>query len=221
MRKIKIELVIVLLLLIASNTLGQTNAAGKTPQYLFKSFSKGNVLKKNDDLHTAVMNYNTLTDNIVFEQDGELLNLSNLDIIDTIYLQNSRFIPIGKAFYEVIATSPLPLFIQHKGKLLPPGHKVAYGGTSQVAATQRLSMVQGESSYYNLPMPADFKVKITPVYWLNIDGEMVNFINMKQLLKLFPEKKNEIKKLIKKERLKFENREDLVKIISLCAENTE
>jgi hypothetical protein len=195
----------------------QTNAAGETPQYLFREFSKGNVLLRGNKLQATVLNYNTVTENMVFEQNGKLLDLINLDLIDTVYVHDSKFVPIGKVFYEVVATSPIPVFIQHKGDLLPPGKPVGYGGTSEVAATTRLSGVQLESGYYNLQLPPDFKVKITPVYWLRKDGAMVSFLNERQLLKLFPERENDIKSFIKKERLKVDRRDDLVRIIRYCS----
>jgi hypothetical protein len=216
MRSFKVGIIAALSFFVSANSYGQTNAAGETPQYLFSSFAKGRVLIKGNKFQETVMNYNTVTECIVFEQNGKLLDMTNLSTIDTIYLHNSRFIPVGKAFYEVVATAPVPLFIQHKGELLPPGKPVGYGGTSEVAAATRLSSVQLSSGYYNLQLPPDFKVKITPVYWLMRDGTMVNFLNERQLLKLFPEKEEEIKDFIKKGRLKIERREDLVKIIRFC-----
>ena len=221
MRYIKAEIIIVLFLLIASNTLSQNNIEGELPQYLFKSFSKGNVLFKNKEVESAPMNYNTVTENIVFEKNGELLDMINLHLIDTIYIQDSRFIPVGKAFYEVIATSPIPLFIQHKGKLFPPGKSVGYGGTSDLAATNDLANIEMSGMNYNLPLSTDFKVEITPVYWMIKDGEMVSFSSVRQLRNLFPEKKSEIKSFIKKGRLKLERKEDLVKIIRFCGGGIE
>lgn len=207
----------VLLLTVLYSAMAQTNAAGETPQYLFREFSKGNVLLKGNKIQATVLNYNTVTEKMVFEQNGKLLDLVNLDLIDTVYVNDTRFVPVGKVFYEVLATSPIPVFIQHKGDLLPPGKPVGYGGTSEVAAATRLSGVQLESGYYNLQLPPDFKVKITPVYWLRKDGAMVSFLNERQMLKLFPEREDEIKAFIKKERLKVERREDLARIIRFCS----
>lgn len=217
MKSFKFEFIIVLLLLIVSKTFSQTNLTAESPQYLFKSFSAGNILMKNNKIHPTVMNYNTVTENMVFEQNGELLNLTNLDKIDTVYLQNTKFIPMDKSFYEVISITPLPLFIQHKGKLSSPRKTIGYGASSAVASTTNISSIESSGSNYNLPLSNEYIVKLTPLYWLILDGEMVSFSNTKQLQKLFPKRGNEIKKIIKKGKLKLYNRDDLVEIIRFCA----
>ena len=221
MRLFKVRITIVLFLLIASKIFGQISETEESPQYLFKSFSEGNVLLKSNKIQAAVMNYNTVTEKIVFEQNGQLLDMINLNQIDTIYLQDCRFIPVGNAFYELIDTSPLPLFIQHKGKLLPPSKQVAYGPASDLAVSTRISSIELSGYNYNLPPPTDYNVEVTSIYWLMRNREMMSFSNVKDLQKLFPENKNEIKKYIKKEHLKLERREDLIKIIKFCAGASE
>lgn len=221
MRSFKTLITIVIFLLIVSKALGQTNATVESPQYLFDNFSKGKVLMKNKELQPAVMNYNTVTEKMVYEHNGELLSLINFNVVDTIYLQDSKFIPVGKVFHELIETSPIPLFIQHRRKLLPPGKNVGFGQTSELSSSYSLSSLEHSSNNYNLAPPSDYKVKNIPVYWLMKDGKMVSFSNVRQLQKLFPKKKREINALIKEEKLNLEKKDDLVKIIIFCAKEKE
>ncbi len=219
MRLFKVELIIILFILGAFNIKGQSSDMDGAPQYLFDNFSRGKVLLKNKKIEEVHMNYNTVTEKIVFERNRELLDMINLHTIDTIYLQDCKFIPVEDVFYEVITTSPMPLFIQHQGKLLPPDNIVGYGGTSGVTSPTHISNLQFPGGYYNnLQLSYDFKVEITPIYWLNKDKELVSFSNVKELKKLFPEKEDIIENYIKKNRLKLERKDDLIKIIRFIGE---
>jgi len=48
-------------------------------------------------------------------------------MVDTVYLNDSKFVPEGKIFYEVLLSGPIDLFIQNKGDLMPAGKPVGYG----------------------------------------------------------------------------------------------
>jgi hypothetical protein len=196
----------------------QSNSDGSMPQYLFPGFSKSEVSMKNGQIQTPMMNYNTVTETMVFVRDGKYYDMTNLEMVDSVFLNDCKFVPSGKIFYEVLLSGKIDLFIQHKGDLLPPGKPVGYGGTSQVASSSYISGVERETGYYNLPLPADYIVKASPVYWVRIDYEMVGFINEKQFLKLFPDKTDEIKEFIRKNRLKIDRPADLTQIVRYCSE---
>jgi subtilase family serine protease len=68
---------------------------------------------------------------MVFETKGKYLALVNVGVIDTVYIQNRKFIPVGKVFYEVPVNMEIPLLIKHTCRVIPPGKPTAYGGTSE------------------------------------------------------------------------------------------
>jgi hypothetical protein len=106
----------------------------------------------------------------------------------------------------------MSLFVQHKGVLLPPGKPAGFGGTSQVSSSTYLSSVQLSSGYYNLALPADYEVKIDPVYWVRKDGRMMSYISEKQFLRLFPEDEADLKKFIKQNKIRFDRIPDMIKV---------
>jgi hypothetical protein len=85
---------------------GQTSTNDSLPQYLFPEFTMGIVKMKSGSSQRALMNYNTLTETMVFKQNGNLMDMTNLDKIDTISLQNAKFVPAEKVFYEVLVNVP-------------------------------------------------------------------------------------------------------------------
>lgn len=197
---------------ISGQLYGQSNEDGSMPQYLFGEFSKGTIRMKNGQQQTPLLNYNMVTEKMVFIRSDNYYDLLNTESVDTVFIYDSRFIPVGKSFYEVLVSAPISLFIQHKGNLLPAGKPVGYGGTSQVATSDQINNITLSSGQYNLELPANFIVRIAPVFWLRKDNEMVSFETEKQFLKLFPGKEDQIKSYMKENRLKF-NRPDNLELI--------
>jgi len=195
----------------------QTTSDGSMPQYYFKDFTQGKVKMKNGQVQTPMLNYNTVTEKMVFTRDEKYYDISNPEMIDTVIIKDMKFVPVGKIFYEVLLTGPVALFIQHKGELMSAGKQVGYGGTSQLSASVYVTSVELSGGRYNLPLPAEYIVKITPVYWIRRNNEMFSFLNEKQLMNLYPEKAKEIKAFIKGNRIKIENREHLIKLVDYCS----
>ena len=211
-------ILIVALCSIAIQLTAQTNSDGNLPQYLFPGFTMGFVRMKTGENYNAVLNYNTVTENMVWEQDGKLLDLTNMKAVDTIFLQNRKFVPVNEVFYEVLVNAPISLFIQHKSDLVPAGSPSGYGGTSQTASIKNLSSVSLKSGTYNLEIPSDYNINPSSVYWIRKSNTMFSFLNKRQFLKIFSEKNDEIEKFIKQNRLKTENRDDLIKLVNYCNE---
>lgn len=199
----------------------QTNSDGSSPQFLFPDFTTGIVKMKNGRSQTTKMNYNTVSEKMVYDKDGVLYDMVNVEMIDTVFLLKSKFVPVGKVFQEVLLIAPISLLVQHKGELLPPGTPSGYGGTSQVSNTKQLTSIQLSSGHFNLKLPEDYIVKADPVYWIRKDSIMTDFINERQFLKIFPEKEEELKQFIKRNRIKFDNLSSLVKLVEYCNEPSD
>jgi hypothetical protein len=192
---------------------GQVASDGSMPQYLFSQFVSGTIRMKNSQGQTQVMNYNTITEKMVFLKGEKYYDLTNPDMVDTITLEGRKFVPAGKSFYEVLYVGKASLYIRHYSSLLPPGKPVGYGGTSQVAATDYLSTVNLEGMQWNLKLPVDYTVVPRPVYWVRKGFDWFDFTTEKQFLKLFPDKAGVLKEYIKTEKIKFDKPESLTKLM--------
>ena len=208
----------VLFWLISISIFPQDNSTASLPQYLYPEFSASNVKFKGGKSQTALLNYNMVTEKMVFKKDDKLMDMINIEMIDTIFIGKSKFVPVGDIFHEVLLVAPVSLFIQHKAKLLPAGQPAAYGGTSQTSSTQMTLGMSSESGYFNFKLPADYIVKIEQVYWVRKDNKMYSFENKNQFLKIFPDKTAEIDKYIKQNRIKIDNPNQLNKLIGYCNE---
>ena len=192
---------------------GQSTKDGSMPQYLFSQFGSGTIRMKNGQAQTQVMNYNTVTEKMVFTKGDKFYDLTNPEVVDTIKIEGFKFVPVGKSFYQVLWDGKIKLYIQQIGSLLPAGKAVGYGGTSQTASADYISTINLSGIQWNLKLPPDYFVVLKPVYWIRRGDEWSDFINEKQFLKLFPEKSAILKECIKSDKVKFDKPESLVKLM--------
>lgn len=188
-------------------------------QYLYPEFVDGVVLLKNGQTQKAVMNYNMATEKMVYIKDGVYYDLLSLEITDTIYLNNSKFVPVGQVFYEVVLKGTVTLFIQHSASLLPPAKPGAYGTRTETSSVTMVSTYGSSGGkLYNLKLPSDYKIVLKPVYWIRKDYRMHSFVNSGQFLRIFPENKSRLKEFIKTNKIKFDRRNDVVRLVQFCNE---
>jgi hypothetical protein len=150
---------------------------------------------------------------MVFIQRGQVYDMLNQEAVDTIFMQNRKFIPVEKIFYEVALEAPISLFIQHRGKIQPPPKPAAYGGTSEVSSSTYINNISLGNDVYRLKNDPNLIIKTEKVYWININNTLSSFQTEKQLLIILPDLKNEIKQYIKQKKLKFDKPDDIIKLI--------
>jgi hypothetical protein len=197
---------------------GQITSGGTSPQFLFPAFDSGIVRMKNGLSQRLQLNYNTVTEKIVYEKENEIYDLFNVGMIDAVLIHEQMFVPVGKIFHEVLLIAPIPLLVQYKGEIMMPGKDVGYGSKSLVSSVETLTSVKLSMGYYNLKLPVDYSVKIEKVYLTGRDGNSVSFKNEKQFLKIFPDKESELKIFIKHNHIRFDRSTDVKSLIKYCNE---
>jgi hypothetical protein len=120
--RIRTIIIIALLNLVFPLT-AQTDSIENLPQYLYPDFTKSLVKMKNGESLTAILNYNTVTEKMIFYQNGSLMTLAKPETVDTVFLHNSKFVFYENVFYEVVPGIPVSLLIQHRSILVSPDRK--------------------------------------------------------------------------------------------------
>jgi hypothetical protein len=164
----------------------------------------------------AILNYNTVDEEMLFEQNTSYFVINRIEDVDTIFLQNRVFVPMEQALYEVVASGKLSLFIQHKNRLTPMPSKSAYGLTSQVNGPTSVRVVRGGGQIRNLELPPNMELSASTQYWARYDNTMFKFTNEKQFLKIFPENADQIKAFIKKSDLDIKSPSGLRLLGKFC-----
>lgn len=181
--------------------------------YLFPGFLKGEVLMKSGVRNEAHLNYNSLTEEMIFVNDGKKLALDQLETIDTVYINGMKFIPFNNKFVQIIYDSKYALYAQHKCSLKEPGKPAGYGGTSQTSAITSYASIFAPGQVYELKLPDGFETISFIEYWLKKDGKLTKYISIKQLSMLFSDKEGLFKEYVKKYKVKYTNQASMVELI--------
>lgn len=186
------------------------------PHYVFPEFITGSILLKSGSQNEIRLNYNSITEEMIFENQGKYLAITNLESIDTVFILDRKFIPVEKKFYEVLVNREIPLFVRYISNVIPPGKPTPYGGTSQSTSATVVNKLYLNGNTYDMVLPADYKVTTTEIFYLFINGQYNRINSMNQLIKVIPDKKSQIKEFVKENKTDFKKQEDLTTLIKYC-----
>lgn len=181
--------------------------------YIFPDFQKGSVFLNSGVKIDVPLNYNSLTEEMIFENKGVKQALGNLETIDSVIIDNRKFIIHENRFLELIYHSKLGLLVSHKCKVKDPGKPAAYGGTSHTSSTSSYSSFLSGGQVYELQLPNGIETLPYKDYWVNKENKLYIFLSLKQLTKLFKEKEAEIKGYLKNNNVNIENHESILGLI--------
>ena len=200
------------------NVNAQGNSDRPLPQFLFPVFADGVIIMKDASKSEARLNYNMVEEAMISEKDGVYWRSQNPALIDTIYLQNRKFVPVDNAFYEILATGEATFFLENKSNYVSVGEDIGYGAKSHSIDHTELTRFETWSSVATVELPKNVTISKASVNWVRRNGSMQRFNTEKQLLKMFPEKKIQISDYIDKQKINLKVREDLIKLGNFCNE---
>jgi len=189
--------------------------------YIFPEFTQGIILMKNGVKNKALLNYNSLTEEMIFVDKGKKLAIGDteLELVDTIFIIDRKFFTLNKKFVELIFHSKCDLYAEHKCNLIEKGKQAAYGGTSETSATTSYSSLVSDGRFYELELPDNYRIDPYTTYWLKKNDELNKFVSIKQLMKLYDDKKDLFKAYIKNHDVKYKNQLSIVQLIEYLENN--
>ena len=197
-------------------THAQSDTAASRSQFLYPAFSKCIVKMKTGQTITADMNYNTVSQRMTFMQNGQMMDLNKPETVDTIIMNNRKFVYYNKVFLEILTLSKVSLFMQHKSELRSMGRQGAYGTTSQTLPPTSVTTLYSENKSYDLKIPENYRVAPSPIFWVEVNGRMHKILSEKQFLKLFPGDSEKIEQYIDKNNIHINDRNGLMLLIDFC-----
>lgn len=188
--------------------------------YLFPEFTQGVILMKTGIKNDRLLNYNLLTEEMVFENKGKNLAIGKEEIrfVDTVFIKDRKFVILNNKFVELIYHSNWDLFIENRCDVKEPGKPAGYGMTSQTSAIDSYSSLYA-GRVYDLKLPEGYETKPYAYYWLKKNGGLEKIINMKQLKKLYKDKEDLLKDYLKKQNVKYDNQESIIQLIEHLESN--
>ena len=110
--------------------------------------------------------------------------------------------------------APVSLFFQHKCRFKIVGETVAFGQTSMISKTTKLSSLDADGMIYNLKLPENTEVDDISVCWIRKDNKFYSVERERDLKSVFPEKAAEIKTFFKANKLKLNTIEEGRKLVA-------
>ncbi len=210
---LRIYLPLFFLYLFSSLTAQQTK---EISHYLFPEFTKGSVLMKGGRVNPALLNYNAATEEMVFDQNGQVLALADpsLSQIDTVFIKDRQFVVLNKKFAEVLLKGDDKLLAFYKCKVIPPGKPAGYGGTSQTSSVDSYSSYSIGGLMYDLKLPDDFKVEPYTVYLLKNSKGKKEIKSMRQLRNHYKKKKDVYDQYVRENKVNFEDQQAVAQLVS-------
>ncbi|NLY24133.1 MAG: hypothetical protein GX042_03840 [Bacteroidales bacterium] len=189
--------------------------------YLFPEFTHGTVLMKGGRENPALLNYNAATEEMVFDQNGQVLALSepSLSQIDTVSINERQFVLKDNKFAEVLNNNGYKLLALYKCRILPPGNPAAFGGTSQTSSVDSYSSWQGDGRMYDLKLPDDFEVKPYTIYFLDNGSGLKEIKSMKRLKRYYNKRKKAFDQYVSQHKPDYEDPEAVSLLIRFIETN--
>lgn len=183
---------------------------------LFKEFTSGTVLMKDGRVESALLNYDTENQSIIFKKNDQVLILTDLSSVDTVYIQHKKFVSVDNTFYEVVpGTAPVGLYITYSNK-----KKQLMASPDQTGITKQTGNLANNNvanAYVSRPNQLNYTVEVSNHYWLKRGNNFYKCNNESQLTKVFPLKDREvINSYIKENRINFNETTDVVKLVIFC-----
>lgn len=184
----------------------------KLVHYALDSFRNGHVRMKSGETHNQVLNYNLVTQEMIFELNGNYLAIANPREVDTVYIGQRKFIPVSDAFYEWLGGSNVALFLEYACTIREQGANTGFGTTNTTAATPVKALLK-DGGAYKLKLPDDYEIVRKETFFIRKNDRFYRVSNEQQIARLFPEKKDIIRKWVKENKTRFSDPRDMALLV--------
>lgn len=190
---------------------------------MFDQFTNAKIRFKNRSVTVSSMNYDASGGKMYFQQNGNMMEMTNVFMVDTVAWGDRKFIPQGKRFWEVFRQKNGIVFVDWLLKDVHLGSKGAFGLPTQgkVETLKLADLSAGAPGGYSYDTQGTYskdvwKRKNDNTYYFNYDGQLRKIKSVKQLRKLFKEHDLLIKEYADKEKIDMKEVTDALKLIDYC-----
>jgi hypothetical protein len=187
-------------------------------RYRYSEFIPGILVFRTGNITGKKLNYNILTGNMDFIQGHDTLALSNSRDLRYVFVRDTFYFDNG--YIEIISGGDLQVGLKQYFKVSDVVKKGAYGTDNRSSFTQTYNSFYATGPASSLTtqvashklVPAE-DIELTKVMDYFLCSASIGFVKFteKNVIKLLPQKKSEIKTYLKLNHVKFDSRDDLLK----------
>ncbi|MES1219335.1 MAG: hypothetical protein ABUT20_27780 [Bacteroidota bacterium] len=190
--------------------------------FYYPQYTSGKVFLRDGSKAIAKMNYNHLTDQMLFiDQKGDTLALADEKNIKLIVVDQDTFY-FDDGYMRLIADNGIMKLTEKKTWQVADVRKIgAFNkSTNTVAITSLASYTdRGRAKSYDLLASEDLLIRKESQYYFGDQYNNFGLAGKKKLLQLFPKEHLILENYLKENKVNFENREDLKKIVQFLAQH--
>jgi len=178
--------------------------------YRYPEFTDGKVFFKNGAYSSSKLNYNHLLGEMQYIQAKDTLSIANEKDISLVTVAGDTFY-YDNGYIELISGGQIKVGLKQYFELRETVKKDSYGSAGSGSATDSYSTLQTPGKNYNLVINHDRIFEKTLKYYLSTPSSGFVFFNKKQVMQLFPQKKDTIQNYLKSNKVDFNSRNDLLR----------
>lgn len=226
------KLLFVLTVLCGLNAAAQSRVAMLLDEYV-----DGVVYLKSGIPVRVPLNYDGGLHFMRYVQDNQVMELQNVQDVDSVKIGSRKFVPLNGRFCEVFTTrhpgSDNALLVEWSMSRQHIGYKGVMGNVSQVRGHSvnvsvmsnilsgttsgdgllqegNSSMMTNNSNNSTVQSQDVYKTRYYNIYYIYYNGKARKFKNKKQLLKLFPERTEELEKALRRHQTDFQHPQTVI-----------
>lgn len=187
--------------------------------YRFPSFVSGDILLKNGNHGTQLLNYNILSDQMMYiDKKGDTLAIGIPDQIQKIIISDTGFYYYKKGCVEEIAYTPTASLVVERKVSVHYQKKGAFGNSNGVGTgIESYTMLPAAASTYHLTVNEDAVIRKAITYFLFTSEGSLLPANKNNLIRLFPKNKENIESWLNTHKINFNKQSDLADLFGVAA----
>lgn len=187
--------------------------------FMYEEFQPAKIYLNDGTFAQAVMNFEFSSGNILYMQDGEMMEIADASKITNIEFKDGRnFYQYGNnAFFEKVSRAKGDIFVHWRIRIAQVGNKGAYGVTTQagvhnIRSASQIGMVNDGA--YELKSTSEVYSSRNDNTYIFMIGEKQHKVkNLKNIYKQFADKQEQIKAFVSDKKLSMDTAEEALQII--------
>lgn len=171
----------------------------------------------------AKANYDAYNKRLMYQQGQDMMEMTNIQQVDTVFFGERKLVPAQKGFYEVVSLPNGTVLIDWYLRDIEIGKKGALGATTS-ASVHPLQMTDfgNSTETYTAYQKQDgkennvYRRRNDNSYLVSYKGKQFKLKTIKQIKNAFPENQEKIQIYATENNLEMRNVEDVLNLLNYC-----
>jgi len=182
----------------------------------YPQFTRGRAFLRNGTKGEALFNYNYDNNEILFiNGQKDTLAFDTPEQYEQVVIATDTFLYSKQGFLQVVSSSPFcQLLVKRNLVMVGSEKKAAYGGYSATSSTAPIKTFSDGTFQHSISTDENFYYRLKEAYYFADRFHQIFPVNKKGVRDLGWKKEKELKEFIEQNRISFEKKEDLFRLMA-------